>query len=173
MSLFTGTVGRGPLIQRHRGYVANDLQWIEGSLETLGNPHDYINQDGLDVFTLDDARISPWSFTGLPNSRSAQIIVRRESTQFLIFTDEETVTQFREPPRTETLILNSPLAILRGRLPFLSDAGVANFMDFWKGDFVPVMEVQIHYLAPSAADMPPRARLLYINRRAIQSYVAV
>ncbi len=171
MSLFTSAAAIGSPRQHHRGYIANDLQWIEGDLETLGNPYNYINQDELDVFTIGDARISPWSFTGLPTSRAAQIMVRRESTQFLIFTADETVALFHEPPHTEILILNSPLAILRGRLPFLSEARVTNFMDFWKGDFIPVMEVQIHYLAPGTADMPPRARLLYINRRAIQSYV--
>lgn len=172
MSLFANTAGMGSPVQHHRVCVANDLHWIEGDLETLGSPHNYINQDDTDVFTVAEARISPWSFTGLPASRSPQIIVQRESTQLLIFTSDETVDAYRKPPHTETLILNTPLAILRGSLPFLSEARLANFLDFWKGRFVPVTQVRIHFLAPSSAEMPSQARLLYVHRRAIQSYIA-
>jgi hypothetical protein len=172
MSLFTDTTGMGSPIQHHHVCVANDLQWIEGDLETLGSPHNYINQDDTDVFTIGEARISPWSFTSLPASRSPRIVVLRESAQLLLFTAVDTVDAYREPPHTETLILNTPLAILRGNLPFLSEARLTNFLDFFKGSFVPVTQVRIHYLAPSSAEMPSHARLLYVNRRAIQSYVS-
>jgi hypothetical protein len=161
----------GSPVQQHRALAANGLQLVDGTMDTLGNPHNYLNQDGMDYLLLRDAQISPWSFTGLPQSRSPQVVLIRDGVHFLLFRGEEAQSQFREAPRTSTLILNLPLAIVKGNAPFLSEAHLSNFLDFWKGLFFPVTQARIHYLATSSADLPAQVPMLYINRKAIQSYV--
>jgi hypothetical protein len=157
-------------IQEHRVAIANDLQWIEGKLESLGDPHNYINQENLTVFSVSAPLIAPWTFTGLPNTRPDRVYITKKRVQFLVFPDDETVDQLRQSPHTETLIINLPMAIIRGEVPFLSEAKEQNFLDFWKGSFLPITNAEIHYLAPSAADLPAQTRLVYINRATLQSY---
>ncbi|MGC9346866.1 MAG: hypothetical protein ACP5JG_01905, partial [Anaerolineae bacterium] len=62
MSLLGDTSMESPQ-QQHQVYAANDLQWIAGEWVTLGNPHNYINQDGMDFLSISEAEIAPWSFT--------------------------------------------------------------------------------------------------------------
>lgn len=163
------TQGDSP-IQKHRVLAANDLQYIDGLLTTLGNPSNYINQDGLDFLTISEPRIAPWAFTGLPANRPAEVIVVRERLQFLAFPDDAALDQFREAPHTEPLLINLGIAVVRGNAPFLSEAKLSNFLDFWKGLFFPVTAARVHFLSTCAADLPPQARLLFINRRMVQSY---
>lgn len=165
----TPTHGDSP-IQKHQVLAANDLQWVDGMLTTLGSPTNYINQDGLDVLSITDARVAPWAFTGLPSSRPSEVIVVRERLQFLAFPEDAVLEQFRVAPHTETLLINVGIAVIRGKAPFLSEAKLANFLDFWKGLFFPVTEARVHFLTTCAVDLPAEARLLYINRRAVQSY---
>jgi hypothetical protein len=170
-----GMLGSNPSmaspVQTHQVSMANDLQWVTGTLETLGNPHHYINQDDTGFFTIKEPSVSPWTFTGLPNSHAPEIVMVRENIQFLIYPQQETLEQYREPPRSETLILNLPLAVIRGSAPFLSEAQLHNFLDFWKGLFVPVSQASIHYLAPSMIELPTQTSLIYVNRQTIQSYI--
>jgi len=170
MSLF-GQTSMGSRIQRHQISVANNVQWVEGTLETLGDPHNYINQEDQSVFTISDARVAPWSFTGLPDSRPPRIIAVKDNVQMLIFKEETSQETFREAIQTETLIFSLPLAIIRGNVPFLSEAKLHNFLDFWKGRFLPVTDARIHYLAGSTVVTPAQADLLYINRSLVQSYL--
>ncbi|MBN1248060.1 MAG: hypothetical protein JXC32_10415 [Anaerolineae bacterium] len=165
-----GDASMGSPIQEHQVAMANDLQWVVGKLETLGDPHNFINQEALYVFPVRSPLVAPWTFTGLPNSRPDHVYVSREGVQFLIFPDDETVELLRQAPHQETVILNLPLAVIRGDVPFLSEAKARNFLDFWKGVFVPVSRARIHYLAASAAELPTQAKLLYVNRAALQSY---
>jgi hypothetical protein len=161
----------GSPVQHHRALLANDLQVVLGKLDSLGDPHNYLNQDGMDFLQLGEAQVVPWGFTGLPQSHPPEIILMRDSVHFLAFQSEEAQNQFREPPRTSTLILTLPLAVIRGRVPFLSEARLNNFLDFWKGVFFPVMQAQIHYLATSNAELPSQVAVLYVNRHSVQSYV--
>lgn len=170
MSIF-GQTSMGSPIQRHQISVANDVQWVEGTLETLGDPHNYINQEDQSVFAISDAHVAPWSFTGLPDSRPPKVIAVKDNVQMLIFQEETSQETFREAIHTETLIFNLPLAVIRGNVPFLSEAKLHNFLDFWKGRFLPVTDARIHYLAGSAVATPAQADLLYINRTLIQSYL--
>lgn len=169
-----GLLGKGEmgsLLQSHKIHIANDLLWITGGMETLGNPHNYINQDGLDFIRVSNPQITPWSFSGLPASQGSSILLARERTQFLMFLDEESSTDFRPAPRTETLVMHLPLAIIRGKAPFLSEAKIQNFLDFWKGIFFPVVDAEIYFLADSVSQLPAQASLLYINRYIVQSYM--
>ncbi len=168
-------LGKGQMgtpLQEHEVYVANDLLWVSGNLETLGDPHNFINQDGTQFLKLNNPRIVPWPFSGLPASHAPTIIVVRERVQFLIFTGEEALGAFRVTPRTNVLILHLPLAIIRGSVPFLSDAKLHNFLDFWKGIFFPVTDAEIYYLAGGAEQLPVHSRLVYVNRNLLQSYVS-
>ena len=169
--MLAGTQSMGSPLQKHRVLAATDLQWVSGTMETLGGPHNYINQDDLDFFTVHEARITPWTFTGLPSSHAERIVLVRSNLQLLIFPEEQALQQFRAAPRTDTLILNLPLAIVRGEAPFLSEAQLGNFLDFWKGLFFPVVDARIHYLASGTAELPSQAQVLYVNRRSVQSYV--
>ena len=170
MSLF-GQNSMGSPIQKHQISVANDVQWVEGTLETLGDPHNYINQEDQTIFTINDAHVAPWSFTALPNSRPPKIIMAKDNIQMLIFREETSRETFREAIHTETLIFTLPLAVIRGNVPFLSEAKLHNFLDSWKGRFLPVTDARIHYLASSTVSMSAQADLLYINRSLIQSYL--
>ena len=170
MSLF-GQTSMGSRIQKHQISVANDVQWVEGTLETLGDPHNYINQEDQSVFTISDALVAPWSFTGLPDGRPSRIIVIKDNVQMLIFQEETSQETFREALHTETLLFNLPLAVIHGNVPFLSEAKLHNFLDSWKGRFLPVTDARIHYLAGSSVATPAQADLLYINRALVQSYL--
>ena len=156
--------------QKHRVYIANDVLWITGEMETMGNPHHYINQDGLEYIRIIQPHIAPWSFTGLPSSHVPLIITTREHIQFVLFPDEAAMQQFRPPLRTESLILNLSLATIRGNAPFLSEAKIHNFLDFWKGTFFPVTDASIYYLADGPAEQPTEVPLIYVNRHVVQSY---
>lgn len=169
MGRLSGTAGASP-VQRHSIYLANDVSWIAGELETLGSPHNYINQDGLDYLRVRSAHIIPWSFTGLPASRAEEIVVTRDRVQLLIFPEEASVEDFRAPPRTEPILASLPLAVMRGAAPFLGEAKLHNFLDFWKGGFVPLLDAQIHFLAENGTRMPDRAQLVYFQRSALQHY---
>jgi hypothetical protein len=163
----------GSPVQEHPVQVANDLQWISGDLEALGNPNNYVNQEGQEMMTVNKAEIMPWTFTGLPGSQAPKVMIRRSNIQFLIFPGEETLEQFRPAPRTTSLIINLPLVIVRGDAPLMSEAKMENFLDFWKGDFIPVSDASLYYLAEAPIKLPGHADLLYVNTRLIQSYVGV
>ncbi len=157
-------------IQQHRVHIANDVLWFTGELETLGNPHNYINQDDLEFLRIKQPHVAPWSFTGLPASHLPLIVAVRDRTQFIIFPDDAAMKQFRPPMRTSTLVFNLSLAVIRGDTVFLSEALVHNFLDFWKGVFFPVVDASIYYLADGPAEHPTEVPLLYLNRNVIQSY---
>jgi hypothetical protein len=160
----------GPPVRHHRVGIVNAVQWIEGDLEALGNPHDFVNQDDLDMLTVAGALVTPWAFTGLPNSRVDRLIVRRASVQILTFNEEATLAEYREPPSKGILVFNLPLVIVRGSVPVASEARPANALDFWRRVFYPVTDAQIHYLARTEATPPASARLVYVNRAVVQSY---
>lgn len=170
MSLLGGE-SMGSPVQEHPAYVANELQWISGDMETLGNPNNYVNQEGQDIIRINRVEIAPWTFTGLPTSQAPKAMVRRANIQFLVFHGAEALEQFREAPRTASLILHLPLVVVRGKAPLMSEAKMDNFLDFWKGDFIPISEASLYYLAEASIDIPKRAELLYLNTRQIQSYV--
>lgn len=161
----------GSPLQNHPVNLANSVMWISGVLETLGDPHNYINQEGLDFFLIKEPHIAPWVFTGLPASRVAQATAVREHIQMLILSGESAMEQFRKSPRTEPIILNLPLVVIRGEVPFLSDAKFGNFLDFWKGLFFPVIDAEIHYLTDGPADLPTQPKVAYVNRHLIQNYL--
>ncbi len=171
MNVLESAMSMDSPVQEHPVLLANELQWLEGRLETLGNPHHFLNQEDLASFAVHDAQVAPWAVTGLPVSRPSQIIVARASVQFLLLSGESARETYREPPHTETLIFYTPLAVIHGEAPFLSEARLHNFMEFWKGLFVPIADARIHYLMSTAAETPARASLLYLNRTTIQSYV--
>lgn len=170
MSLLSGESIGSP-VQEHPVHVANDLQWISGNLETLGNPNNYVNQEGQDIMTVNEAEVAPWTFTGLPTSQVPKVMLRRSNILFLIFPGEDTLEQFRPAPRTASLILNLPLVIVRGHAPLMSEAKMENFLDFWKGDFIPVSNASLYYLAEAPISLPHSTELLYLNTHLIQSYV--
>ncbi len=169
-----GLLGKGQMsspLQGHEVHIANDLLWVTGEMETLGNPHYYINQDGLDFIRIGNPHIAPWSFSGLPSSRVPAIIMARERIQFLMFIQEASLGEFRAAPRTEMLVLHLPLAIIRGKAPFLSEAKLNNFLDFWKGIFVPIVDVEVYFLADNSSELSTHSPLAYINRNILQSYI--
>jgi hypothetical protein len=170
MTLLSTSANIESPIQQHQVCLANDVQWITGGLRSLGNPHNYINQDDQDTFNLLEANVYPWSFTGLPTSRTPQTIVMKRQVQLLLFPNPETKEGFRAPIRTSKIMLHLPLAIIRGDAPFMSEASIENFLDFWKPTFFPMMNVNIHYLVDCAVHLPTEIVILYINRESVLSY---
>lgn len=159
-------------IQEHPAFLINDVQLISGNFKSLGNPHDYLNQDDLDYYNILNPEFSPWSFTGLPNSRASQAMVNKNNLQLFGFTDSTTLELFRKPLRTSLVILNLPLAVVRGEAPFLSESSIENFLDFWKGNFFPVINAKMHFLTDCATNLPTEIEVLYINRTKILSYIS-
>lgn len=169
-----GLLGGAPIgspVQKHAVQMANDLFWVTGELETLGNPHNYINQDGLDFMRITNAYTAPWSFSGLPASQPPMIVMARERIQFLTLTQEASLEDFRPAPNREVMVMHLPLAIIRGAVPFLSEAKPHNFLDFWKGLFFPVVDAEVYFLVECAAQLPARPPIVYVNRKIVQSYV--
>lgn len=160
-------------LQKHPAQTIGDFFWSEGLLESLGEPNGHINKDGLDYLTIYDARVTPWSFTGLPAVRTAQLQVNREKVQALLLTEPEVMANVRKPPRTLTIMLYLPLLVIRGAAPMFGDARLNNFLEFWKGVFLPVFDASIHYLADTGGRLPARTPLIYLNRQHIQGYLAV
>ncbi len=159
-------------VQQHQICFANDVQWISGEMKSLGNPHYYINQDDLDSYNILNALIYPWSFTGLPANRTPQTIATKNKVQFLYFPDPASKEGFRVPIRTSTILLQLPLAVIRGEAPFMSEATIENFLDFWKPVFFPMINVNIHFLVDCATSLPSAIDVLYINRDFILSYIS-
>ncbi|MDF1512575.1 MAG: hypothetical protein P1S60_02075 [Anaerolineae bacterium] len=159
-------------IQEHHVKIANDIQWISGTIKTLGDAHNYINQDDLTYWNIVDAHISPWSFTGLPNSHVSSIMVDRDNIQLMMLTDTEALEAYRKPLRTSVVILNLPLLIICGEAPFLGEAKIENFFDYWKGTFLPLSSAKIHYLTETTTRLPSTVDLLFVNRHKIVSYIS-
>lgn len=159
--------------QKHPAQIIGDLFWSEGLLETLGDPHGHINKDGFDYLTFFEARVNPWQFTGLPPVRASQLEVTRATIQALFFAEQDVIEGARRPPRTLTLMVYLPLAIVRGAAPMFSDAKLSNFLEFWKGVFIPLFDCSIHYLAETGGRLPARTPLVYVNREHIQAYLEV
>lgn len=172
MGLLGRTSSVGSPQQHHQVHVANDVLWVDGDLQTLGDPHNYINQEGLDFLRIMNPHLAPWAFTGLPSSHTQEIVIVRERVQFLLFPSQETVQKFRKPPRTELVVMHLPMAVIQGHAPFLSEAKLHNFMDFWKGIFFPIVDAEIYYLSGGPAEFPQEIPLVYINRHIVQSYYA-
>ncbi len=158
-------------LQQHAIVIVTDLYWTSGQIETLGPPHFYLNQDGITYYTLSDATLVPWDFTGLPISKAARLYVRRAEVQTLFFASAETNAEYHEPPRRGNVLIHLPLMIVRGAVPFLSEAKANNFLDFIKGEMVPVMGASVHYLGEAARKLPAQIPLLYIQRQRILSYM--
>lgn len=158
--------------QQHPVFLATDLLWITGVMETMGNPHNYLNQENLNFFRVVNPRLLPWTFTGLPATHVPELILSRERVQMVIFPGAEAAAQFRPPIRTSTLVLYYPLAVVNGNAPFLSEARLHNFMDFWKGVFFPVTDVALHFIAEGMVDLPLKADVAYFNRNFLQAYHA-
>ncbi|MDY0019623.1 MAG: hypothetical protein RBT47_06455 [Anaerolineae bacterium] len=168
--------GRGDIsspIQKHQTQIINDLFCAKGALQSMGGPHDFINRDGIDVLEVNDAYVAPWSYTGLPSSQTPQLFINREKVQFLIFTEQESLDLYRKPPRTERVMLYFPLFVVQGEIPILSEAKASNFLDFWKGIFVPLGDASIHFLAEGPLRLPSQAPLVYVNRQQIQGYFQI
>ncbi len=166
-----GGVGAASPLQKHEVYVANDLFWITGVMETTGNPHHYINQEDRDYWRIAEAHLAPWTFTGLPSSHVPEVIISRERIQMLAFPGQEAMSQFHPPIRSHALVLYYPLAVIRGEVPFLSEATVRNFLDFWKGLFYPVVSASVYYLTEGMVEMPTEFEVLYLNREMLQNYI--
>ncbi len=158
-------------IQRHTAQVCTDIFWVEGELESLGNPHLYINQDDLPYFQLQDSHIRPWSYSGLPSSSCAETLVNRDNAHLLYFPNDETNVAYKAPPRATPLVFYFPLFVVQAKVPLLSEASFENFTEFWRGIFIPVQDASIHFLVSAPCTLPTQASLLYINRRHIQGYV--
>ncbi len=161
----------GSPVQEHPVQIANGVMWVYGQLETLGNPHHYINQEGQSSLLIKSPHIAPWTFTGLPASRADEVSVTKQHMQFLIMPGEDAMEQFRAPPRMEPLIFNLPLAVIRGNAPFLSEAKFHDFLDYWKGLYLPILEAEIHYLTDGPAELPTASAIVYVNRESIQNYI--
>ncbi len=157
-------------IQYHQMEVITDVFWAKGEFESLGGPHLYLNQDGLTILPLNKPQIVPWSFTGLPAATPTQLLVHRDEVQLLRFLQAESNAKYQVPPRTRTLFFYFPLFVVQGKVPMFSEANVKNFLDFWKGTFLPITDASIHFLTESSAQLPRQAPLAYINRQHIQGY---
>lgn len=157
--------------QKHPVQMIGDLFWTKGLLETLGDPHGHINKDGFDYLTVYEARVNPWQFTGLPSVPATQLEVNRATIQALYFLEQDVVESARRPPRTLTLMIYLPLAIVRGAAPMFSDSKLSNFLEFWKGVFIPIFDCSIHYLTETGGRLASRTPLVYVNRQHIQGYL--
>ncbi|HEY88846.1 MAG TPA: hypothetical protein G4N98_03810 [Thermoflexia bacterium] len=160
-------------IQYHQMEVITDIFWAKGEFESLGEPHLYLNQDGLTILPLNKPQIIPWSFTGLPASTPTQLLVYRDEVQLLRLLQAESNAKYQPPLRTKKLFFYFPLFVVQGQAPMLSEADIKNFLDFWKGTFLPVTDASIHFLTESAVPLPNQAALIYINRQYIQGYFPV
>ncbi len=165
-----GQTGGSP-VQSHPIQIVTEAQWITGNIETLGEANFYINQEGIANFRISNCQLYPWAFTGLPATEVNQIIVNPRRIQMLMFTQPETINQLRRPPRTETLVFYLPLLVVQGKAPMMGDAKLVNFMDAWKGDFVPILEANLHFLSENATQLPETGQVIYLNRHLIQSYL--
>ncbi len=164
-----GLFGASP-IQEHPIQLVTDLYWATGTLESRGDPHNYINQDDFDFLQIVDAQLRPWSFTGLPAKPTSQLIVPRATVQLLLFTEAETRADYRKAPQTAPLFLYYPLFIVRGEVPLYSEAETANFLDFWRSTFIPLINVRLHFLAEGGGTPPTQIDLVYTHRQHIQGY---
>lgn len=159
-------------VQEHRIQLATDLYWAEGTLESRGDPHNFINQEDFNYLLVKDARIIPWRFTGLPNNKTPQLNVARSNLQLLVFTEEEALSSYRSPPRTAKVLLYYPLFVIRGSAPLYSEADISNFLDFWRSPLIPLSDAGLHFLAEGGVRLPARSSLAYVNRNHIQGYMA-
>ncbi len=157
-------------LQQHAVVVVTDLYWASGQMDTLGAPHFYINQDGIIYYALSEATLVPWDFTGLPVSKVGRLYVRRAELQMFFFVAAETNAEYHEPPRRGNLLIHLPLIVIRGSVPYMSEAKANNFLDFLKGDLVPVMGASIHYLGEAPRKLPAQLPLVYVQRQRILSY---
>lgn len=165
-----GGTGTSPL-QSHAVQIATDLYFATGQLETLGEPNFFINQEGNTLFKLGQAQIAPWAFTGLPVSQASPFLINRSRVQLLLYTEPEVSAGYRRPPRTGKVLIYMPLMVVQGSVPFLSEAKLHNFMDFWKGDFITVLDAEVHFIAESQVRLPTAAPIIYLHRNFIQGYL--
>lgn len=157
-------------IQSHHALLANDIAWIDGMLQTLGNPHNYINQASTELLHITQAHVFPWSFTRLPASHVKDLFLPCSKIQYLTFPEEATRQMFQAPPQVRPMMFQTSLAALRGDVPFFGEAKPQNFLDFWKGRFIPLLRAQIHFLVSNSRRPPEGGQLVYVNREALQSY---
>ena len=158
-------------IQHHAVNLCTEIFWAEGQLESLGNPHLYINQDDLPYFQLQEPRLKPWTYADLPSSSPSTTLVNRANAHLLYFPDDETNEQYKSPQKTTSIVFYFSLFVVQARAPLLSEATLENFTEFWKGVFIPVQEASIHFLISAPRALPAEVSLLYLNRHHIQGYV--
>jgi hypothetical protein len=158
-------------IQHHQVQVCTEIFWAEGELESLGDPHRYINQDDLDFLQLNEPRITPWPYTSLPASEPSEVLANRNNIYMLHFPSKETNDMYRPAPKLLDVVIYYPLFIVQAKIPLFSEAKLENFLEFWKGIFIPASQASIHYLVGGPSNRPSQSPLVYVNRKHIQGYV--
>ncbi|MBN1260271.1 MAG: hypothetical protein JXB35_06280 [Anaerolineae bacterium] len=171
MSLTDIRSGEVSPIQHHEALIATDLIWVQGQIESLGNPFMHLDKTNVDFLKVAEARITPWSFTGLPASKAPELLLNKANIQCVIFTSEETVSQLRKPLRQGQVMLYLPLMVIRGMAPLHSDAQASNFLDFWNAQFVPIFDAGIHFLAEAPVRLPQHVPQLNVRASLIQAYI--
>ncbi len=161
----------GSPVQHHPVDMFNDISWVSGTLRTNGNPNNYINQDGLIYLVLEQAHVVPWTFSGLPTSSPERVVTTVKRIQGMIFTGEDAIGQFRRPPRLGMMIITTPMAVVRGQVPLLSEAKMENFLEFWRGVFFPVLDASLYFIAEGQGELPEEAPIVYLNRDYVITYV--
>ncbi len=89
----------------------------------------------------------------------------------MIFTGEDAIGQFRRPPRLGMMIITTPMAVVRGQVPLLSEAKMENFLEFWRGVFFPVLDASLYFIAEGQGELPEEAPIVYLNRDYVITYV--
>jgi hypothetical protein len=157
-------------IQEHEVRVVTEVFWAQGTLESRGDPHNYLNQDDFEYLQLNDAHVDPWRFTGLPGTGATKLTVARERIQMLLFTEETTMEAYRRPPQTAMGMFYFPLFVVRGEAPLLGDTQIDNFLDMSRSTFIPLTNASLHFLSEGAGRLPAKVLMCYVNRHHMQGY---
>lgn len=144
---------------------------FSGQLEVIGVPFAFINDAARHSFSIHDAHLTPLT-PGSPMKGFSrpQVVVRRPQIAFFHFDNPATRAEIRLLPRSELLVIYTPIAVCRGQLHMSSEARLGDFLDVLQGYFVPATQVRIFPLLELPAPFPLEADLILLGRDQIMSY---
>jgi len=161
----------GPPIHRYAAQLLTPSFHLNGSLEVVGGPLDFLNDSRRDALVLTDVHLTPLT-PGSPmrSMTRPQLVLRRQEVALLCFADPDVRADIRLLVRAESLIIYTPLAVLRGSMHVPAEVAMNDVLSSTPGDFLAVTDAHLFPLRELPAPWPTQSGLVIVGRPYVQLY---
>ena len=159
----------GPPVRQYAVHFFTPSFQFSGQLEVVGNLLDFLNDTRRDVLICQQVRIVPLK-PGLRELTRPGLSIRKAEFVLLYFDDQSALAEMRLLARTETLVIYTNLAIVRGDVHLPAEARANDFLATSQGILLPVTSASLFKVMEFPLPFPDRCELLLVGREYIQMY---